>query len=377
MFARLLWKLLLGNPGRLAVALIAVISGAAVISSLLNLQFDIERKLTQEFRALGPNVTIAPKQATQTGDAAAASPVLMDEATVRRAVAGTQTSQVADAVPYLYLVARVGDTPVVVAGTNLPEAQRIEPTWKLEAGASIQSTGVIVGRNVARELKLAPGNQIELKYLGRSAPLTVDAVLDSGAAEDNQIFMDLAAVQQLAGSAGQIEVEQLRVEGNAAAVSAYAAQLAASLPDYDVRPVRQVTEAEGNLLRRTRLLIASTVVLILALTALCVLATMAALAMERREDVGLMKALGGSISQIVALFLAEVGVLGAAGGAIGCLLGYALARWMGERVFAAAISPRWQIFPLTVVLMALVAMTGALPLRRLGKVKPAVILRGE
>ena len=38
----------------------------------------------------------------------------------------------------------------------------------------------------------------------------------------------------------------------------------------------------------------------LVLTALCVLATMAALAMERREDVGLMKALGGSIARIVA-----------------------------------------------------------------------------
>jgi len=374
MFARLLWKLLWGNPGRLAVALIAVISGAAVISALLNLQFDIERKLTQEFRALGPNVTIAPKQGEQAPEATAASPVLMDEATVARAIAETQTPELAGAVPYLYLVARVGDTPVVVAGTNLAEAQRIEPTWKLEGNAGGQS---IVGRNVARQLKLAPSGQMELKYLGRSTPLAVGAVLDSGAAEDNQIFVDLATAQQLAGSAGQIEVEQLRVGGSAPAVAAYAAQLAASLPDYDVRPVRQVTEAEGNLLRRTRLLIASTIVLILALTALCVLATMAALAMERREDVGLMKALGGSISRIVALFLAEVGVLGAAGGAIGCLVGYVLARWMGERVFAAAISPRWQIFPLTVVMMALVAMTGALPLRRLGRVKPAVILRGE
>ncbi len=80
-----------------------------------------------------------------------------------------------------------------------------------------------------------------------------------------------------------------------------------------------MTEAEGNLLHRTRLLIASMVVLILVLTALCVLATMAALAMERREDVGLMKALGGSIARIVSLFLAEVGVLGAAGGLIGCV----------------------------------------------------------
>ena len=298
----------------------------------------------------------------------------MDEAAVARAIAETRTPELAGAVPYLYLVARVGDTPVVVAGTNLEEARRIEPTWKLEGNAAGQSW---VGRNVARQLKLTPGSQIELKYQGRSAPLTVGAVLDSGAAEDNQIFVDLAAAQQLADSGGQIEVEQLRVEGNAPAIAAYAERLGTSLPGYDVRPLRQVTEAEGNLLRRTRLLIVSTVVLILALTALCVLATMAALAMERREDVGLMKALGGSISRIVALFLAEVGVLGAMGGAIGCLAGYALAGWMGERVFAAAITPRWQIFPLTVLMMAAVAMAGALPLRRLGRVKPAVILRGE
>ena len=85
-------------------------------------------------------------------------------------------------------------------------------------------------------------------------------------------------------------------------------------PDMMWRPIRQVTEAGAGLLNRIHLLVVSMIVLILALTALCVLATMAALAMERRrEDVGLMKALGGSISRIVSLFLAEVGVLGAIG----------------------------------------------------------------
>ena len=53
MFWRLLWQLLRGSRGRLTVALIALVSGAAVISALLNLEFDIERKLTQEFRTLG------------------------------------------------------------------------------------------------------------------------------------------------------------------------------------------------------------------------------------------------------------------------------------------------------------------------------------
>jgi putative ABC transport system permease protein len=115
----------------------------------------------------------------------------------------------------------------------------------------------------------------------------------------------------------------------------------------------------------------------LALTALCVLATMAALATERREDVGLMKALGGSISRIVALFLAEVGVIGAAGGFVGCLAGFLLSRWMGQRVFGTSINVRWEIFPVTIALMVAVALAGALPLRLLGKVKPAVILRGQ
>jgi ABC-type antimicrobial peptide transport system permease subunit len=131
------------------------------------------------------------------------------------------------------------------------------------------------------------------------------------------------------------------------------------------------------LLGRIRLLIVSMIILILVLTALCVLATMAALAMERRADIGLMKALGGSISRIVGFFVAEVGVLGAAGGLIGALLGAALSYWMGLRVFGAAIAPRWEVFPLTIVLMTIVAMAGALPLRMLGEVKPAIILRGE
>ena len=69
-----------------------------------------------------------------------------------------------------------------------------------------------------------------------------------------------------------------------------------------------------------------------------VLASMAALAMERRRDVGLMKALGGTVPRIMRLFLAEAGTLGAVGGLLGFLLGVVLARWIGERIFGVVIS---------------------------------------
>jgi len=223
-----------------------------------------------------------------------------------------------------------------------------------------------------------------LTYEDRSAGLVVSAVIDSGATEDNQVFVNLPVAQQLAQLRGgdvapQISLVQLSVGGTQSAIAAYVTRLAKVLPasQFDVEPIRQITEAEGSLLHRIQLLIFSMVLLILVLTALCVLATMAALAMERRQDVGLMKAIGGSISRVVGIFLAEVSVLGVGGGVLGCIAGFALSHWMGRRVFGAAIGARWEIFPLTVVMMVLVALAGALPLRLLGKVKPAVIFRGE
>lgn len=380
MFGRLLWKLLRASRGRLVVALIALISGAAVISALLNLNMDIERKLTQEFRTLGANLVIAPGRDVQAIESGAESPTLMDQTTVLMQVERLRTPDVVAAAPYLYIVAQAAGSPVVVAGTWLDQMSKLAPTWKLEGewvGTREDETRCLVGRNVARQLKITPGSAIELNYLGQTAPMTVAGIVDAGGTEDSHVFVNLPVVQDLAGLKSQIGLVQISVSGTSKSIETYTEKLSAALHGFEVRPIRQVTQAEGELLNRVRLLIVSMVVLILVLTALCVLATMAALAMERREDVGLMKALGGSIARVVGLFLAEVGVLGAVGGFIGCLAGLELSHWMGRRVFGTAISARWEIFPLTIALMVIVALAGALPLRRLGNVKPAVILRGE
>jgi len=378
MFWRLLWKLLRGSSGRLVVAILALVSGAMVISALLNLEFDIERKLTQEFRMLGANLVISPGHDAQITGAAPSA--LMNESDAFAAIQNLRDPAVEAAVPFLYIVERAEDTPVVVAGTKLEDLPKLEPSWRIEGqwtSSRDDQIPCVVGRNVAQQLHLALNSPLHLSYVGKTAQLTLVGIVDAGGAEDNQVFLQLPEVQSFAGLPGQIGLVQLSVRGTAKSISDYAARLATALPANEVRPIRQVTEAEGDLLNRIRLLIVSMVLLILVLTALCVLATMAALAMERRQDVGLMKALGGSIARIVALFMAEVGVLGATGGFVGTILGIELSRWMGQRVFGTAISVRWEIFPLTIALMAAVALAGALPLRLLGKVKPAVIFRGE
>ena len=377
MFWRVLWKLFRASRGRLAVALVALVSGAAVCTALLNLQLDAEQKLTREFRALGANVVVSPPRALSD------EPPLMGASVLERVVAA-RTAQVVAAAPYLYIVARArlpeGEQSVIVAGTWLDEVRRMASWWRIDGqwvATREDAAHCLVGRNAARRLGIAPGRSVELRYAERSARFVVAGVVSAGGTEDNQVFVNLPLAQQLAGLAGRVSVVQLSVTGSPEGIEAFAGRLAAVLPGLEVRPVRQLAEAEGQLLGRIRLLIFSTVVLILALTVLCVLATMAALAMERRRDVGLMKALGGSMSRVVRLFLAEAGSLGVLGGLLGWAAGILLSQWIGWRVFGVAIAPRLEVLPLTVALMVGVALTGALPLRLLGRVRPAVILRGE
>jgi len=378
-FWRLVFQLLRGNRARLTVAILALVSGAAVISGLLNLDLGVEYQLTQQFRTLGANVVIAAKSVDPAPGTAHANSALMDEDAVLipvQKVAGSNASFA----PFAFIVARAQATQVVVVGTWLDQIQKLNPTWKLEGNwvsSRDDQTQCLVGRNTAKQLRLTTGSRLQLQYLTRASACTVSGIVDSGAADDNQVFMNLQVVQTLADLHGKVSLVQLSVGGAPKSIAMVAEQLSEALPQFQVRPIREVTEAEGALLGRIRLLIVSMIILILALTALCVLATMAALAVERRADVGLMKALGGSISRIVGFFVAEVGVLGACGGLIGAFLGAALSYWMGLRVFDTAISPQWEVFPVTILLMTIVAMAGVLPLRMLGEVKPAIILRGE
>ncbi len=383
MFKRLLFHLLRGNRVRLVVALLALISGGAVVSALMNLDLDINHKLTQEFRSLGANLVISPPQ---TASAAPGAPPLMDESVLQNVEQDTaRQSQAAGTIasPDLYLVAGVGpknEQNVVVTGTWLDRTSQMEPWWKIDGTGDLPRTDLsrcLIGRNVSRNLSLSAGSNLALSYQGRTVNLAVAGIADAGGSEDNQIFVNLPVAQKLAGLNGKIQLIQLDIPGSAEQIRGVANKLQTAFPALEVKPIPQITEAEGKLLQRIRFLIFSMGLLILVLTALCVLATMAALAMERRRDVGLMKALGGSIQKVVGLFLTEVGVLGTVGGILGYALGMGLSIWMGHRVFGASISPRWEVLPATVILMLGVALAGALPLRLLGNVRPAVILRGE
>ncbi len=371
MFWRVLKRELKASRARLALALLVVVSGSAVVSAMVNLQLNIDGKLARMFRVFGANVVVTP--------AAGRGGQAVMPAAVWKEIAAGQDSRIVGAAPFLYLVARVpaASMDAIVAGTDLARTRSLDSWWRVEGSWPDSEGQALIGVNVARKLNLAPGGRFRVEYGGRSEEWVTAGVVTAGGPEDNQIFVNLAQAQQLAGLEGRISLVQLSVAGSSEQIQGVMKRLGETLSGVNVQPIPEFTTAEAQLAGKIRTLVGATVGLILALTVLGVLASMAALATQRRHDVGVMKAIGGPTRRIIRLFLAEVGLLAIGGALAGCVLGFPLSSWISERAFGTGAGTQWQVVPLVAALMFGAALAGALPLRLLGRVRPAVILRGE
>jgi len=380
MFWRIVRRLLTANYGRLFVILLALGAGAAVTSALLNLQIDAKKRLTTEFRALGANVIVAPREPAAPSSAGAT----LDESLLTQLHSQFESRPV-PAVAFLYVigeVAKAGATqfePAVVAGTQGEGLTKIRPGRRSEYQGSLENdaSACEVGAKAAQQFKVHAGDALQLRNQSRELSCKVFAVVATGGPEDAQIFTNLKTAQALANLPSRVSLVQLSVTGTPAAVNSFISSLAKQLPGADVHGIKQFTEAEGRIYDRISGLLSSTVFLVLLLTSLCVMAGMSNVAVERKNDVGLMKAIGGSIGRVVRLFLAEAMLLGVAGGLIGSAVGLAVSIWLGKAVFGVAAQPRLIVYPVSVALTVITAIASAFPLRRLASIRPASVFRGE
>jgi putative ABC transport system permease protein len=400
MFWRLWWHSLTIKRPQAGLAIASVLVGAAVASMLLNLYGDVRRKMTQEFRAYGPNVVMSPAEsaAARTAGASGSEAVagLMDEAIAARLNSILARTPGARAVPVLYVVAEIGSANpdsrlpsqnVVVAGSDVTRLRALYPAWRFDGRAPAPGQPeVVVGARVASLLHLRPGDSVALDRpstsdsdgTARGETWRVSGVLSTGSSEDDQVFLPLAALQQFAGLQGKISVIELSIPGDAPEIERAVHEVAAALPGSDVRPIRQIVYSAGRVLGTIRWLTVSLTTLILVIIALSVTATMTTIVLERQKDVALMKSLGASDSLVMRLFMSEGAALGLAGGLAGFALGVGLARGMAERLFHVGLSPTWWTLPaVTLAGMALAVLATMIPVRMVHRVQPATVLKGE
>ncbi|HJZ62866.1 MAG TPA: ABC transporter permease [Candidatus Acidoferrum sp.] len=382
MFRRLIRRLLFANRGRLFVILLALSAGAAVSAALLNLQTDAKHRLTTEFRSFGANILVLPKSPNAVSDSTMTAPPAAQLAPSPDPSITIHSASLLYAIANANPVSSSASLPVVVVGYSgvMPGSAPLDSLNREQLQGSptnTQSVPCIAGQQAAAKMNVKSGDKISLRNSDRHLDCVLTDILKTGDVQDGQLFLALLDVQQLANTAGKISAIQINASGNAAQIEQYGAQLRQKLPDAEIRPLRQFSEAQARIYSRISGLLTAATILILSLTVLCVMAAMTNIAAERKQDVGMMKAIGGSASGILNLFLTEAALLGLAGGLIGAAAGIALSMVLGKAVFGIAAAPRLIVYPISVALTVIVAILGAYPLRRLANVRPAKIFRGD
>jgi putative ABC transport system permease protein len=376
MFWRIVRRLFAAQRGRLLVILLALGASAALTAALLNLQVDARDRLTKEFRVFGANIIVAPRDTKSSG----ASAVTLDESVVEKVRQSLPPRAAAES--YLYLVASVSTTNSAQPVNAVVAGKRTERTDQLSGNSAVVTPGdntnlCLVGFKAAQQLNLQPGADLALKNDKREEACTSEIADSRGDAQDSQIVVNLDAAQRLAALPNKVSLIQVSVPGTPREIREYIATLAQNIPAADVHGLRQFTDAEAKIYTRVSGLLTATTALVLALTGLCVMAAMSNVAMERKNDVGLMKAIGGATRRVLRLFLAEAALLGLTGGIVGAAAGLLLSIWLGKTVFGVAARPRLIVYPVSVALTILVAIVSSYPLRRLANISPAAVFRGE
>ena len=356
LFLSLLLKAVWVRKDRALTALVSVAVVATIATSALTVYYDLESKLSREFSRFGANVVITEKSSMTQQDLGRITALL-----------GAQ----GEAVPVAYAIATAQDgSKLVVVGADIKRLMQLNSWWSISGNAS----PVLVGARVEEKLARGPDFKITLGNAERA--IGPHMVFRSGSDDDSRIYLDLAAFTAWTGV--QPNTALVRIQGKPQEIQAMIDRLSAALPQADVKPVRQITEAQTSVIGKTRSVVFAASAIVLVLIMLTMVATFTSSVLERRKDFAVMKALGASNRTVNIMFASEAVVQALAGAAVGYLLGCGVAFWIGKANFEAAIWPQ-PVLLLPVLLGSMVLALGAAtaPLRLLQQIQPAGILRGE
>lgn len=188
----------------------------------------------------------------------------------------------------------------------------------------------------------------------------VAGIVDTGGSEDSIIYALAGDVDKLTGSTRGVDV--IEYSSGASDLTA----LVNSINDMTsmhvkAQQVTKITASDTRVITMLQTLFWIVSLVVLVFTLVGVGTTISSIVSQRRNEIGLRKALGASSHAIGVEFYVESAVYGLLGGLLGTATGYGMARWLCATVFERSIGFNWWLAVVSVVFSALVAVVASIP----------------
>lgn len=309
-----------------------------------------------------------------------------------------QRPEVAQASPVLELEARLPgrEGSLRIFGIDLFRVAQVAPVLmpiamgdgnRAERFAALQSDALFLSAAARSELGIDPGDLLSVQVGTREIPLTIAGAVPGAGLGQALAVMDIAAAQQVFDRIGRLSRVDIRL-ARGAERDVWQQRLRALLPaGVEILPPEAAESRAAGLSRAYRVNLTMLAAIALVTGGFLVFSTQLLSVVRRRQEFAFLRALGLDRASLMRGLLAEGGMLGLVGAAIGVALAYAITALafrliggdLGAGFFRGVVPeihfrPGFSAIYLTLGMLAGVA--GAwLPAREAGRMLPARALR--
>lgn len=429
MFFTMLWGAVFRRRSRAMMAVIASLVGAATLFCLASVCVAVPQQMNEEMRAYGANLIVTPASATGKSQG-------IDTATVRNVTALIGAGHSVKSAAYRYESVRINSAPYTIAGVDVKAVRALNRHWNV-AGDWPGSGNVMVGRDVADALGVKVGSRVTIGYRAADASASASSsasaksdsdestetaessaqgtqstqttqgeqttqatengrvssdimdnngtefriagIVDTGGNEDSIIYATTADVSKLAGHERGADVVEYSVNAMGDELNAIVNRINKNTNTaVKAQTVTKITSSDTRIIAMLQTLFWIVSLVVLVLTLVGVGTTISSIVSQRRNEIGLRKALGADSRAIGVEFYVESGIYGLIGGLLGTAIGYVLARVLCATVFGRAIGLNWLLCVGSLLLSVAIAVIASIPpVRRATRIDPAIVLREE
>jgi putative ABC transport system permease protein len=370
------------RKGRAALLIIGLAIGVATVVALTATSHTLQADVADKIDEYGANIFIVP----HSGDLALSyggvtvgstsfdlTKMTMDDVDRIQTIKNSQN--LSTIAPKLLGAVEMGGRPVLMAGVRFDDEFRLKQWWEVRGEYPFEANEAVAGSRLAHALTLSAGDEVELD----GHTVRIAGILnENGSQDDDILFVPLALAQEITGRPDAVSLVEVAALCSTCPIEELVEQISGVLPQARVTALRQAMvlrmETVGQL-GRFAVAVSAVVVVI---GALVVLTSMLGSVSERRQEIGLFRALGFRQRHVRQVILGEAALVSLTGGILGWLLGMGAAIVVMPMVTQVDIAVVWPpALPVAAIMGALmVGLAGSLyPAAQAARLDPTIALR--